>query len=126
MVSWEKLTSVGGINSRVVPNTWSKDKYPDAPELFAGASVTVLDAEGPGVVTNIHVSDYKVRTNPSDNRSASAIIIKVWYDNEKTPAIEMPLMDFVGDIEASCDFYDTAFFSRVKLSHNFNHRKSYL
>ena len=31
----------------------------------------------------------------------------------------MPLMDFVGDIEASCDFYDTVFFSHVKLSHNF-------
>ena len=101
MTSWENLTTVGGANSNVVPATWSKDKYPEAPELFAGASVTVLDVDGPGIITDIHVSDYKVRTNPTDHHSASAILIKVWYDSEEAPAINMPLMDFVGDIEAS-------------------------
>ena len=119
MNSWENITTVGGRSSRVVPATWSKDKYPNAPELFSGKSVTLLDVDGPGVVTAIHVSDYKARTDPADNRSASAIILKVWYDFEETPAIDMPLMDFVGDIEASCDFYDTIYFSRVRLSHNF-------
>ena len=119
MISWENLTLVGKANTRVVPSTWSKDKYPEAPELYAGMEVTALDVDGPGVVTNIHVSDYKVRTDPTDRQSASAIVVKVWYDYEESPSIKMPLMDFVGDVEASCDYYDTVFFSHVKLSHNF-------
>ena len=54
--SWENLTRIGEADSRVVPSTWSKDKYPDMPELYGGTSVTILDVDGPGVITCIHAS----------------------------------------------------------------------
>ena len=117
--SWESLTRIGQADSRVVPSTWSKDKYPDMPELYGGTSVTVLDVDGPGVITCIHASDYNDRNNSADQSAGSVIMMKVWYDFEDTPSIHMPLMDFLGDIEASCDYYDTVYFSRVKESHNF-------
>ena len=119
MIAWQNLTKIGGANSRTVPGTWTKDKYPDMPELFAGEAVTVLDVDGPGVVTCIHASDYKDRKDATNSEAGSAIWITVWYDFEDTPSIHMPFMDFLGDIEASCDRYNTVYFSRVKQSHNF-------
>lgn len=119
MISWQNLAATGNAESRVIPGTWSRDKYPDMPELDAGASITMLNAVGPGVITNIHVSDYYIKNRSGRENGGSAIMLRVWYDHESRPAIEMPLMDFLGDIEASCDYYDTIYFSRVKQSHNF-------
>ena len=119
MASWESLSTIGGANSRVVPATWTKDKYPDMPELYAGARVTVLDVDGPGVITCLHVSDYMSRDGGADKRAGSAITIKVWYDYEDAPSIHMPLMDHLGDVDASCGYYSTVYFSRVRESHNF-------
>ena len=44
---------------------------------------------------------------------------RVWYDGEQTPAIEMPWMDFLGDVEAKTAHFSTVYFSHVKESHNF-------
>jgi hypothetical protein len=43
----------------------------------------------------------------------------VFYDEETTPSIEMPFMDFLCDIECSSSFFHTIYFSKVKYSHNF-------
>ena len=58
MNHWTQLTSVGKATSHLVPSTWPYDKFPDTPELNAGTTVTLIDQDGPGVVSCLHVSDY--------------------------------------------------------------------
>lgn len=110
--SWQEITAVTDGKTHLAPATWTLDKYPEAKTLKAHSKVVLLDVKGPGVVTAFHVSD-------QNGCDASKLMLRVWYDDEADPAIEMPLMDFLGDIEAKAKPYSTIYFSRVRRSHNF-------
>ena len=111
--------------SRVVPATWPYDKYPDMPELKAGSTVTLLDTDGPGIVTSLHASHYLVDGGMGDGiyarsvPAASRIILRVFYDFQEKPAVEMPFFDFFGDLDGCSGFFATRWFSKVPMSHNF-------
>lgn len=109
---WHEISAVRDRVTRMVPATWSLDKYPNAETLKPNTRVVILDQDGPGVVTLVHGSDY----NLGDD---SRLVLRVWYDSEKEPAIEMPLMDFLGDIQSATQPYSTLYFSHVRKSHNF-------
>ena len=105
--------------------TWPYDKYPGMQELNGRAVITLIDRDGPGVVSQIHSSIYfkkKEDLNVEDESddSAKSLIVRVWYDREESPSIEMPWMEFLGDIQCGSSFFDTVFFSKVKYSHNFH------
>ena len=120
MYHWTQLSSVGRATSHLIPSTWPYDKYPDAPELDAGKTVTLIDEDGPGVVSCLHVSDYyDKRSILEAPQAGQALLLRVWYNNEARPAIEMPLMDFLADIQCESAFFENACFSKVKHSHNF-------
>lgn len=118
--TWQNVCRVASGKSHLVPATWPYDKYPNMPELSAGARITLLDQEGPGVISCLHVSAYprKDQFNLA-LPAAQDLILRVWYDGAHTPAIEMPLMDFLGDIQCSSSYFSTGYFSKVKESHNF-------
>jgi hypothetical protein len=109
---WEETSAVRDRVTRMVPATWPLDKYPNAATLGPHTRVTILDQDGPGVITLFHVSDY---SQGDDSR----LILRVWYDRERNPSIEMPLMDFLGDIQSATQAYATLYFSHVRKSHNF-------
>ncbi len=118
----EIFTLDKNVKSHTQASTWPYDKYPDMPVLTAHNKVVFLDADGPGIVSNIHVSDYIIMgADPSDEdkKYSAQLIIRIYYDNEQTPTIEMPLMDFLGDVDATSAYYTTKYFSRVMESHNF-------
>lgn len=110
--SWESICAVADQTTHMKPATWTLDKYPDAQTLDPNSRLILLDQDGPGVVTLFHVSDYA-------RGDDSQLIIRVWYDKEKDPAIDMPLMDFLGDIQSATEPYSTIHFSHVNKSHNF-------
>lgn len=110
--NWAEITAVREESTRMIPSTWTLDKYPEAETLQPHATVTLLDQDGPGVVTQLHSSDYTMG-------DAGRLILRVWYDHEEKPSIEMPYMDFLGDIEAAVPPYSILHFSRVRKSHNF-------
>jgi len=56
-----------GLSTRVAPSTWPYDKYPQMPELKAGATVTILEAQGSGVVETIHASMYLTDSGMGDD-----------------------------------------------------------
>lgn len=112
VAGWQKITAIPDAKTHLVPRTWTLDKYPDAPTLMPHSKVTVLDQNGPGVVTNFHVSNYA-------GGDASQLHLRVWYDRQEKPAIDMPLMDFLGNIQGAAKPYHTIYFSRVRASHNF-------
>ncbi|HAX95752.1 MAG TPA: hypothetical protein DCY35_04420 [Prolixibacteraceae bacterium] len=111
--------------SRLCVSTWPYDKFPSAPELNAGSRVTIINVDGPGVISNIHVSNYVVKGHKLDwveNSGETAVAelqLRVWYDFETEPSIDMPFMDFLCDIQYSSNIFNTIYFSKVKYSHNF-------
>jgi hypothetical protein len=123
MNTWQELTATGsthGVRSHMIPSTWPYDKYPEMPELDAGRTVILIDQDGPGVVSCLHISNYfaKQPFGPIPP-GAPALLIRVWYDHQAQPAIAMPLMDFLGDIQGESAYFSSLYFSKVKHSHNF-------
>jgi len=53
-----------------------------------------------------------------DSPETQSVILRVFYDNALTPAIDMPLMDFCADIQCRSDYFSTIYFTKVKESHN--------
>jgi hypothetical protein len=102
----------------IVNISWNNDNYPDAPMFTPRKKITVLDVDGPGMLTNLHFSAYLPAAGGSMN-SGVALWLTVFYDNEDKPAIDMPLMDFLGDVDCQAVYYTTVYFSKVKQSHNF-------
>ena len=120
MQNWREITAIGSKASHLIPSTWPYDKYPAMPELDAGKSVTLIDQDGPGVVSCLHVSNYYDKRSILEGpEAAEGLVLRVWYDRSPDPAVEMPLMDFLGDIQCGSAFFSTLYFSKVKHSHNF-------
>ena len=109
---WVEISTVKDQKTHMIPATWTLDKYPDAETLKPHSRITLLDQEGPGVVTLFHASDYY---GGDDSR----LILRIWYDGASEPSVEMPLMDFLGDIQSATMPYSTIYFSHVRKSHNF-------
>jgi hypothetical protein len=117
-VSWQETARVRPGQSHVVPALWA-----NLPRLNAKAKVKILDVDGPGVVTLLHVSNFVSNFGATgfvgNSPGAQAVMLRVFYDKQAKPAIEMPLMDFLGDIQCQSALFNTVYFTKVKHSHNF-------
>ena len=71
---------------------WKYDRYRDLPSLDAHKAMPLADLKGPGVIRHIHVT----RHQPKD-LAARGVVIEVWFDDAKEPAVQCPLADFFGD-----------------------------
>lgn len=115
-VAWQETAGVSDGKTHVVPSLWF-----GMPGLNAKTTVTILDAVGPGVVTLFHASALTTDFGGGGfaSQEAQRVTIRVFYDGETTPSINMPLMDFLGDIQCQSAYFSTVYFSKVKQSHNF-------
>src|SRR5579871_1239931 len=59
--------------------------------LDAGASATLLDVKGPGVITHIWFT-----INSDDHMHLKNLVLRAWWDGETSPSIEAPIGDFYG------------------------------
>ena len=113
--TWQELSKVGKARTQGVTAFWG-----GLPELNAKARVKVLDADGPGVITSIHVSAMAADgIEGFGSPPVAGLIIRVFYDGQAKAGIEMPLMDFLGDVECLSQYFSSVFLSKVKESHNF-------
>jgi hypothetical protein len=56
-----------------------------------GASITLLDVKGPGVITHIWFT-----INSDDHMHLKNLVLRAWWDGESSPSIEAPIGDFYG------------------------------
>src|SRR5665213_245173 len=63
----------------------------DMRAVAPGVTYTVLDADGPGEVSHIW---FTIADNESYN--LKRIVLRMYWDNEKTPSVETPIGDFFG------------------------------
>lgn len=63
----------------------------DAVPVDAGASATLLDVQGAGVITHIWFT-----INSRDPLHLKNLVLRAWWDGESTPSVEVPIGDFFG------------------------------
>src|SRR5262245_38192749 len=70
--------------------------------LEAGGSITLMDAEGPGVIRHIWLT-VADRTGAGD-AVLRDLVLRMWWDEEADPSVEVPLGDFFcNGFAARCD-----------------------
>lgn len=114
--SWAaNLPQVRNEKTHLVPSLWAP-----LPTLKAKSTLKLLDVDGPGVVTMIHGSALGTDFGKGFNCDAvKSLTVRVFYDGQTQPAIEMPYMDFFADVQSESAYFSTIYFSKVKESHNF-------
>ena len=63
----------------------------DSRRIEPGATLTVLDADGPGAISHIW---FTIATN--ENYHLKKIVLRIYWDGEATPSVETPVGDFFG------------------------------
>lgn len=63
----------------------------DYKQFNGGETVTLLDVDGPGVITHIWFT-----IASSDPQHLKALVLRAYWDGESTPSIEAPVGDFFG------------------------------
>ncbi len=63
----------------------------DAIPVDAGATATLLDVTGAGVITHIWFT-----INSHDQHHLKNLVLRAWWDGESTPSVEVPIGDFYG------------------------------
>ena len=109
------LPQVKNEKTHLVPSFWAQ-----MPQLKAKTTLKILDVDGPGRVTMIHSSALGITFGKEFNSDAvKSLMIRVFYDGETKPSIEMPYMDFFADVQSESAYFSTIYVSKVKESHNF-------
>jgi len=71
---------------------WKYDRYQELASLDAHKAMRVADLKGPGIIRHIHVT----RHQPKE-LAARGVVLEIWFDDAKEPAVRCPLADFFGD-----------------------------
>jgi hypothetical protein len=71
---------------------WKYDRYHNLPALDAHQTMLMADIKGPGIIRHIHLT----RHSPKD-QAARGVVLLIWFDDAKEPAVQCPLADFFGD-----------------------------
>ncbi len=78
----------------------------DFAPLDPGASITLLDVKGPGVITHIWFT-----INSDDHMHLKNLVLRAWWDGESSPSIEAPIGDFYGLMLGEYFTYQSALLS---------------
>ncbi len=104
------LVTIGGVHAVEVPGS---DIYRISDAVFdshveyhkfdipKGGEVQLADLEGPGKVTNFYLTD------DSGGKLYQGLVLKVFWDGEKEPSINVPLWDFFGVFEGKIIDYQS-------------------
>lgn len=71
---------------------WKYDRYTGMKSLDAHSSMTVAKMKGPGVIQHLHFTRHH-----KQDLTSRGVILEIYFDGEKTPAVMSPLADFFGD-----------------------------
>jgi hypothetical protein len=63
----------------------------DAVSVDPGKAATILDVQGAGVVTHLWFT-----INSEDHMHLKNLVLRAWWDGERSPSIEVPIGDFFG------------------------------
>ena len=87
----EEMTTLKRVSSKRA-SSWDRTGGNfDALTIYSGDTAVLADIEGPGCIRHIYFT-----TNHADRFYMRKVILRMYWDNEKTPSVEVPLGDFFG------------------------------
>jgi hypothetical protein len=95
---------------------WNHDRYADLPALDAHKSITLADIKGPAIIRHIHITRHILQPRELVSRG---VVLEIWFDDAKEPAVQCPLADFFGDgCNGEVGDFSTPLIECVPLSYN--------
>lgn len=70
--------------------------------------VVIADLKGPGIITMIHFA------LPAKMSMTRDVVLRIWWDGEKTPSVEAPLCDFFCDPNGALERVDSALVNKKR------------
>lgn len=70
--------------------------------------VIIADLKGPGIITMIHFA------LPAQMKITRDVVLRIWWDGEKTPSVEAPLCDFFCDPNGALERVDSALVNKKR------------
>jgi hypothetical protein len=123
--SWRETASIRSDRSFGFGHAgWAYDAYPDLETLDAGRTITVAEAEGPGVIRflnapQIVIPDKSLGSQAKRALSARGVILEIYYDGESSPAVRVPVGDFFADgCNGRADYFTTPFVEKGPVTYN--------
>ena len=114
----------------------SQGMFPDLPRLSAGSTacenalwietplhrqfmqskrVVVADLQGPGIITMIHFAlPERMAAQPKTYRLGRELILQMFWDDEESPSVQCPLVDFFCDPAGERDRLETALVNKKR------------
>jgi len=71
---------------------WKYDRYQELLSLDAHKTMPMADLKGPGIIRHVHLT----RHQPKE-LAARGVVLEIWFEDAKEPAVRCPLADFFGD-----------------------------
>ncbi|MBC7327759.1 DUF2961 domain-containing protein [bacterium] len=75
---------------------------------FTKREVVIADLKGPGLITMIHFA------MPERLKLDRSVIMEIFWDGEKTPSVEVPLVDFFCDPNGTMENVDTVYVDKKR------------
>lgn len=70
----------------------------DCIEIAPGKRLVIAEFDGPGCIKHI----WSTNSLAHDRDAMRSVILRMWWDGEKTPSVEVPIVDFFGGAFGMC------------------------
>ena len=104
------------IHNGAANSLWKYDAYPNLQSLDAHKTVTLADLKGPAQINTVYIGEmmHWPKLEPAQPR---AIVLKIFFDGAKHPAVDVPLGDFFADGNGKAGDFTTQFVERSRGSY---------
>ena len=101
-ISFENPTGAPGAGGKAASNLGVGRKGMPAKSIAPGQTHVLCDVQGPGTIRHIWV------TTEAKPHILRALVLRVWWDDQKHPSVECPLGDFFGSAHGRVMPYQSA------------------
>ena len=115
------MARIKSIKTGMCNGGWNYDSHPYIESLDSKKTIEIAYIEGPATVNCIHVVKHEIvdRSGERGKYVSRGIVLLIYYNDEKTPAVEVPLADFFCDgLNGRTGHFSNIFFENSPESYN--------
>lgn len=115
------IARIKDIKTKMSNGGWRYDTHPYMDGLDANKTIEIAYIKGPAVIKCIHVTKHEIMDFLGNRRKymPRGIVLLIYYDDMKEPAVQVPLADFFCDgLNGKTDHFSNIFFEHAPESYN--------
>ena len=116
-----EMTRIKNLKTGMTNGGWCYDSHPYLESLDAKKTIEIATIEGPAVIKCIHIVKHEITDFLGKRRKyvPRGIVLLIYYNDKKNPAVEVPLADFFCDgLNGKTDCFSNIFFENGPGSYN--------